>query len=420
MLGECLYRALANRYCYVWICAYRNKKRKSPDIFPVNNQEQGGHPGQFNLEHNRIREMGFLEKNGPAVPEKRFVSGVQKEILVFIGITFFLTYAFDLWLMLTFGDISRVPPYSTLVQMLIPAAVAVTCLMVFKDRTVTRSTKLFFTIFSLIAIVFLWEMIIGPILPANLFTLPIYRFMPPFSVIISIAGILVLIGMNLRNGSREELYPSGLSFGKNFRYYALIPGLFTVLFSAVYYLNHTFRCGDPIIGFSLEEFWAGLAVNLVVGFCVGWIFYFGEEYGWRIYLQDRLFSLFGGLKGVLLLGLIWGLWHSGLILMGMNYPGQPFLGNTVMILLTVVMGIFYSIAVLKTGSVWIAVFLHLITDTMEPLAWLYLSYPTDMIFSFGTGIYGIVIMGIIAVILLRCDVWEKAGQIIVKRQKGEP
>lgn len=352
--------------------------------------------------------------------EKACLSGVKKEILVFLGITFFLTYAFDLWLILTFGDISRVPPYSTLVQMLIPAAVAISCLILFKERTITRSAKVFFAIFSFNAILFLWEMMIGPILPADLFTLPIYRFMPPFSVIISIAGILILIGMNVRERSRRELYPSGLSFGKNSLCFALVPGLFTILFFAVYYLNHIFRCGNPIIGFSLDAFWAGLVVNLVIGFLVGWIFYFGEEFGWRIYLQDRLFILFGGLKGVLLLGIIWGLWHSGLILMGMNYPGQPVLGNTVMILLTVVMGIFYSFAVLKTGSVWIAVVLHLITDTMEPLAWLYLSYPTDMIFSFGTGIYGIIIMGVIAVILLRCDIWEQAGQLIAKRLDSEP
>lgn len=36
---------------------------------------------------------------------------------------------------------------------------------------------------------------------------------------------------------------------------------------------------------------------------------FGEEYGWRCYLQPILQNRFGPRRGVLLLGLLWGLWH---------------------------------------------------------------------------------------------------------------
>jgi len=337
-------------------------------------------------------------------------------VIAFILVTFLLTYAFDYWLILAFGDIRQVPPYSTLVQMLIPAAVAIGCLFAFRDRTVTRESTIVFAVFAIAAITFLCEMVIGPILPPSLVTLPIYRFMPVLSIIVSAAGAVIIIAMNLRRRWRSGLRPSGVSIGSDLRWYLIIPGLFALLFAGVYYLNHLFGYGDPFFGYSPGNFVAGLGVNLVIGFFVGWIFYFGEEYGWRIYLQDRLFTAFGGIAGVLLLGLIWGLWHSGLIVMGMNYPGQPLVGNIVMILLTVVMGIFYSFAVLKTGSVWIAVFLHLITDTMEPLAWMYISYPADMVLSFGTGIYGIVILGIVAVLLLRHPVWRHAREIIAGRR----
>ncbi|MGC9434942.1 MAG: CPBP family intramembrane glutamic endopeptidase [Methanomicrobiales archaeon] len=337
-------------------------------------------------------------------------------VIAFIAITFILTYAFDLWLIVAFGDIGHVPPYSTLVQMLIPAGVAIGCLFVFRDRTITRESTFFFAVFAIAALTFLLEMIIGPILPPSLISLPIYRFMPVLSIIVSAAGVVVLIGMNLRRRWRSGLCPSGLSVGRDLRWYIIIPGLFALLFFSVYFLNHVFSFGDPFFEYNLVDFAVNLGVNLVIGFCVGWMFYFGEEYGWRIYLQDRLFTAFGGVAGVLLLGLIWGLWHSGLIVMGMNYPGQPLVGNIVMILLTVVMGVFYSFAVLKTGSVWIAVFLHLITDTMEPLAWMYISYPADMVLSFGTGIYGIVIMGVVAVLLLRHDIWRQAAAIIAGRR----
>ncbi|WP_460374072.1 CPBP family intramembrane glutamic endopeptidase [Methanocalculus sp. MC3] len=261
---------------------------------------------------------------------------------------------------------------------------------------------------------------ISPILAVTLFELPIYRFMPTLSIIVSSISVLILIAMNLVQKSREELYPAGLSFGHGPKWYGIIPVLFGMLFFAVYFLNHISNSGDPILEFSLEAFTTALCINLFIGFLVGWQFYFGEEYGWRIYLQDRLFTILGGLKGVIVIGIIWGLWHSGLILMGMNYPGQPILGNSIMILFAIVMGVFYSIAVLKTGSVWIAVILHLITDTMEPLAWLYLSYPSDMINSFGTGIYGVAILGIIAIfLLLRLDIWEKASTLVAKRLSGQ-
>ena len=45
---------------------------------------------------------------------------------------------------------------------------------------------------------------------------------------------------------------------------------------------------------------------------------FGEEFGWRAYLQWKLMPL-GGRKAVLLTGVIWGVWHWPVIAMGHNY-----------------------------------------------------------------------------------------------------
>ena len=63
-------------------------------------------------------------------------------------------------------------------------------------------------------------------------------------------------------------------------------------------------------GFSLNPYWAvNLAVSLPLNFVLSFTAFLGEEYGWRGFLQGELTERFGRRKGVILLGLLWGLWH---------------------------------------------------------------------------------------------------------------
>lgn len=40
----------------------------------------------------------------------------------------------------------------------------------------------------------------------------------------------------------------------------------------------------------------------------------GEDYGWRYFLQGRLQECFGKIKGILMIGIIWGVYHVPLYL----------------------------------------------------------------------------------------------------------
>ena len=88
---------------------------------------------------------------------------------------------------------------------------------------------------------------------------------------------------------------------------------------------------------------------------------FGEEFGWRAYLLPKLMPL-GGRKAMLLIGLIWGIWHWPVILMGyeygFGYPGYPWAGPLLFIWVAFGLGIFLGWLTLRGKSVWPAVIGH--------------------------------------------------------------
>jgi membrane protease YdiL (CAAX protease family) len=98
---------------------------------------------------------------------------------------------------------------------------------------------------------------------------------------------------------------------------------------------------------------AALTVNTAVN-CIAT---FGEEFGWRGYLLPKLLPL-GGRRAVVAVGVIWGVWHWPIILMGYNYPEAPILGSLAMVYFTVLAGIFLGWVALRGESVWPAVIGH--------------------------------------------------------------
>ncbi len=98
---------------------------------------------------------------------------------------------------------------------------------------------------------------------------------------------------------------------------------------------------------------------------------FGEEFGWRAYLLPKLVPL-GWRKASLLIGLIWGVWHWPVIFMGyeygFNYPGFPWVGPLLFILITFAFGVFLGWIAVRGGSVWPAVIGHAAINGIASLA----------------------------------------------------
>jgi membrane protease YdiL (CAAX protease family) len=110
---------------------------------------------------------------------------------------------------------------------------------------------------------------------------------------------------------------------------------------------------------SLYFFALNITISLFLQSILGSLFTFGEEFGWRGYLQEKFIRKFGLKNGLVLLGIIWGYWHLPVILMGYNFPDNPILGAFLLMPLgTTFMGIFLGWLYLRSKSIWTAVLAH--------------------------------------------------------------
>ncbi|WP_285761887.1 CPBP family intramembrane glutamic endopeptidase [Nocardiopsis ansamitocini] len=84
----------------------------------------------------------------------------------------------------------------------------------------------------------------------------------------------------------------------------------------------------------------------------------GEELGWRGWLLPKLMPL-GTPTALLAMGVVWGLWHAPLILLGYNYPDAPgWLALTAMVGMCIPIGAVFGWLRLRSGSVWPAALAH--------------------------------------------------------------
>lgn len=161
---------------------------------------------------------------------------------------------------------------------------------------------------------------------------------------------------------------------KNIRYYLLAwfgPGILTFAGAALYFLlfKGTF---DPDCGYMRLTMEASgvpyeaqaVPMNLLMLIqtlqalflapALNFFTCFGEEWGWRGYLLPKMSKLLPTVPMLLITGIIWGLWHAPLTIIGHNYGlgywGFPFTGIAMMCLFCIVLGIFLSYVTLKTGS----------------------------------------------------------------------
>ena len=122
-------------------------------------------------------------------------------------------------------------------------------------------------------------------------------------------------------------------------------------------------------------------------------FLFGEEFGWRSYLQLRLFPQKPVLSAVGT-GVIWSVWHFPVLIRGNNFPDNPYSGLIVFTVSMVLLSIIFGWLRLKTGSIWSASLAHAASNVVGgQMSILLLGGGASLLFALNLGILGWVPLG---------------------------
>ncbi|MCR4402505.1 MAG: CPBP family intramembrane metalloprotease [Firmicutes bacterium] len=217
-----------------------------------------------------------------------------------------------------------------------------------------------------------------PLIKGTPFTLALVLLSTGYMWAPALAHILTRV-LTREGWNRTLLVPD---FGRSWRYWVAAwvgPGILTVLGAAVFFalfpgyfdkslsaVKAILQQAESMSGRPLPlNPWAFIVVQtiqaILIAPVINGLFTFGEEFGWRAYLQPKLMPL-GARKALFLTGLIWGVWHWPVIAMGHNYGlsyrGAPWLGMLAMVWFTLMVGTFLGWTTLRAGSVWPAVIGH--------------------------------------------------------------
>lgn len=162
----------------------------------------------------------------------------------------------------------------------------------------------------------------------------------------------------------------------------------------------------------IELIFISQAVNvLVAAWVLNLLPALGEEIGWRGWLTPQLLPL-GALPTIGITGIIWGLWHTPLILLGHNYPNLP--GWQAVIFMTIfctLIGGLLAWLTIRTKSVWPAALGHSTINAVGGLPLIFSAEPTFDTAHVGiTGTTAWIVTGILLAILLAIRSFKPAPQ----------
>lgn len=191
---------------------------------------------------------------------------------------------------------------------------------------------------------------------------------------LALMGCSILLWIGYFTAGRERRKFAGLSRnneGKGALLILLFVGLYClrifVPMIAEGLLTNTLReYGEMYAGILKNPLFYLSIISLPINYPLLIIAFLGEEYGWRHFLQPIMQKKFGMKLGVILLGVVWGLWHIPVDTMYYTQDSVPqmIIGQ---IITCVAIGIFFGYAYLKTNNIWVPVCMHFLNNNLIPI-----------------------------------------------------
>lgn len=144
-------------------------------------------------------------------------------------------------------------------------------------------------------------------------------------------------------------------------YFLIFPNDFDITLSYIEHLINSSGSPQPDISLpmlTVAQIIAAVTYAPIINTFVA----LGEEIGWRGFLFPELSRKYSRPKAHIIVGIIWGLWHTPINMMGHNYgleySGYPWLGIIAMSIFCFAAGVILSWLTEKSGTIWTAALGH--------------------------------------------------------------
>lgn len=277
----------------------------------------------------------------------------KKQLTIFFAVAFALPYLLGILMGVGYLKEIDLTLFPT-AQMYYPAAgVMLAALLTGKGNDLIP--KRFFIGFLLLSATLLF------MAAASVFAPGISWFWP--SQIVMLGGTVVAwILLLTEKRYKREAY--GLK-SKNWKKTTLITLLFLVLYMGRAFISYAI--GGEIKTFiyifkNPQSYF--LLLNIAISYFLGFTAFLGEEYGWRFYLQPIMQKRFGALKGVIVLGVLWGIWHLPINFFYYSSPANGLMSVLAQIITCITLGVFFAYGYMKTNNIWLPVILHFLNNNL--------------------------------------------------------
>lgn len=285
---------------------------------------------------------------------KEWTRKEKKQFIIFAAANFGMTIFMGIFMGISYykgNDVTSFP----LAQMMYPAAGVILARIFTADKGEKLPSKYFVT--HLVTTGAAVVLTIG-----GIFTLPAMCYLIENYVLIagSVIGWIMLLCE--KKDVRER-------FGLCFWGHHAGMSLWMMLLFLMLYIARLILAGmtdgsvnEVAVLFADPSTWMMMAVLPII-FFLSYNSFWGEEYGWRFFMQPLFQKRFGIKRGVILLGVVWGLWHIPINIF--YYSPKTWIYSILIHQVTcITLAVFFGYAYMKTGNIWVPVVMHYINNNM--------------------------------------------------------